>query len=168
MVALQKFYSQKSYRICSPEEMENLGSRLAVFCLMYPLVILLEGDLGAGKTTFTRGFLKGLGYQGTVKSPTFSLLETYELKPYTVTHFDLYRLKAVNELDGIGWTDFFDGQQTCLIEWPERAEGLLKTHDINCIFRIIEEGRQVELQANSRVGEAILQKMVNMPDGFEI
>jgi tRNA threonylcarbamoyladenosine biosynthesis protein TsaE len=151
--------SHQCYRITSAGEMEALGSNMARFCHAHPLIFLLKGDLGAGKTTFARGFLRGFGYEGAVKSPTFSLLESYDVMPYRVIHFDLYRLMNVVELEGLGWADFFNGKQTCLIEWPDRAAEQLPVFDITVFFIVVDEGREVRLEAHSKLGEEILERL---------
>lgn len=98
-------------------------------------VIFLNGDLGAGKTTFTRGLLKGLGYEGRVKSPTFTIMEPYELKDRHLYHYDLYRIADPSELEYLGLRDQLNGSDILVVEWPDRAGGLLKP-DINISIEI--------------------------------
>ena len=121
--------------------------------------IYFSGDLGAGKTTLIRGILRGLGYMGTVKSPTFSLLEPYpDLQP-PVYHFDLYRLQNAEELEYLGWREYFLKQNLCLLEWPSRATGLLPIPDLNVIIRKTGEGRVVQLEPFQQHAVAMLDTL---------
>ena len=125
-------------------------------------VIFLLGPLGAGKTTFTRGFLRGLGYEGKVKSPTYTLVETYDLPEHTVCHFDFYRLKQAKELEFIGIQDYFSPATICLMEWADKGDGFLPPPDLTCSIAFAGEGRAVLLKARTEKGEAILTKL-NQP-----
>lgn len=140
------------------EEMQELGRRLASVC-PHAVKIYLQGDLGAGKTTLVRGFLRGLGYQGKVKSPTYTLVEPYQLEQRRICHFDLYRINDPDELEAIGIRDYFDNETTCLVEWPERAGGVLETADLYLSLQVVESGRSVELQAISEQGGEILTRL---------
>ena len=115
-------------RIDSEREMLALGARLAAE-LRGGQVITLSGDLGAGKTTLVRGVLRGLGFEGRVKSPSYGLVETYELDGLTVHHLDLYRLGDSVELDFLGLEDLLGEGNVVLVEWPERAAGRLPRPD---------------------------------------
>jgi len=121
------------------------------------LVIFLHGDLGAGKTTFARGFLRGCGYQGLVKSPTYTLVEPYSLSDEKMAyHFDLYRLSDGEELEFAGVRDYFDGQSVSLIEWPEKAEGYLPEPDIVCQLEYQEQGRKIDIYAKTARGNELV------------
>ena len=120
------------------------------------LVIFLCGDLGAGKTTFTRGFLRACGYQGVVKSPTYTLVEPYQICGKSLYHFDLYRLGDPGELEFTGARDCFAGPGLCLIEWPERAAGALPEADIVCTLHVADTGRELHVRANTPRGKRLL------------
>ncbi len=109
-------------RLTTEQEMAELGAQLwAVLPEKY--LVFLRGDLGAGKTTLTRGFLRAGGYQGTVKSPTYTLVEEYSLVERKVYHFDLYRLRDPEELEWMGMSEYLADQAICFIEWPEQGGG---------------------------------------------
>jgi tRNA threonylcarbamoyladenosine biosynthesis protein TsaE len=111
-----------------------------------PYIIYLKGELGAGKTTLTRGFLRALGHQGPVRSPTFTLIESYEINGQKIFHVDLYRLHSPEEIEFIGLRDYFSEDVIGLIEWPERAQGLLPSPDLICEIEIHGTMRVVRLQ----------------------
>jgi tRNA threonylcarbamoyladenosine biosynthesis protein TsaE len=123
------------------------------------LVVFLNGDLGAGKTTLTRGFVRGMGHKGNVKSPTYTLVEPYELAPWQVYHFDLYRLSDPEELEYMGIRDYFADNCCCFIEWPEKGTGLLASADIIINMAYQNEQRVIDLQACSKRGEDVLQQL---------
>lgn len=120
------------------------------------LVIYLHGDLGAGKTTWVRAVLQGLGYAGRVKSPSYTLLERYEARGLHLRHFDLYRFRDAEEWETSGFRDEFDGQNICMVEWPQQAAGLLPTADLLLSFEILNKGRTLVLDALSASGEQCL------------
>jgi tRNA threonylcarbamoyladenosine biosynthesis protein TsaE len=110
-------------------------------------LVFLHGHLGAGKTTFVRGLLRGLGYHGLVRSPTYTLIESYSFAEWQVIHIDLYRLSALEELEYLGWRDLLDAGCLLLIEWPERAESLLPVPDWRITLDIVSPGRQIVITA---------------------
>jgi tRNA threonylcarbamoyladenosine biosynthesis protein TsaE len=137
--------------------MMDLGARLAVAMGdNHQGIVYLHGDLGAGKTTLVRGLLRSLGLQGAVKSPTYTLVEPYELPGWNIHHFDLYRLSDPEELEFMGIRDYFKEGSLCLIEWPEQGEGILPTADIEVDISHLPEGRDVLISAHSARGEEVL------------
>lgn len=122
-------------------------------------VIFLNGDLGMGKTTLSRGVLQGFGHQGSVKSPTYTLVEPYELGDITVFHFDLYRLGDPEELEYLGIRDYFTDQSICLIEWPERGEGVLPLADLLLNITVEQRGRRINWQAQTEKGRQLADKL---------
>ncbi len=136
----------------------ELGRRLANLCPPRA-VIYLRGDLGAGKTTLVRGFLRGLGYSGTVKSPTYTLVEPYYLETRTVYHFDLYRLVDAGELEFLGARDMFADSAICLLEWPERAASELAPADLVIQLEYCESGREVRFSGPwaTEMGNSVAQ-----------
>ena len=120
------------------------------------LKLYLQGELGAGKTTFVRGFLRGLDYTGPVKSPTYTLVEPYQLHDAQIYHFDFYRIAVAEELESFGVRDYFAASTICLVEWPERAAARIPEADILVSIKIVESGRELSLDARTALGEAIL------------
>ena len=139
----------------SAEEMEALGARFARH-LGTVRRVHVRGALGAGKTTLVRGLLRGLGHTGAVRSPTFTLVESYVLNGQTVHHFDLYRLQDPEELEFLGIRDYLDKDNVCIVEWPERAGALLPAPDLDVMIEPAEMGRTVQLEAHSRAAETLL------------
>ncbi len=143
----------------TPEAMEQLGGRLARL-LFQGMQVHLSGELGAGKTTFVRGFLRGLGYDGTVKSPTYTLVESYLLHDFTVYHFDFYRVKQSEEVEAIGFRDYRADGAICLIEWPEMAGRTIGLPDLLIRFTINNEGRTLELISSTEQGKLLITKII--------
>jgi len=122
-------------------------------------VIFLEGELGAGKTTLTRGFLRHLGYQQPVKSPTYTFVETYLFQNFCVHHFDFYRLEEPAELDHLGLEDYFTNDALVIIEWPEKAGDRLPAATFYCKISINDSAREITIEADSPSGKDILERM---------
>ncbi len=136
---------------------ERAGARLAAALgrLPGPTIVALKGPLGAGKTTLARGLLRGLGHAGRVRSPTFTLLEPYELAGMQVAHLDLYRLADPSELDFLGVADLLVPGAVVLVEWPERAGDRLPAPDLTLVLDYEGAGRSLEAQAASEAGRAL-------------
>ena len=120
-------------------------------------VMLLKGDLGVGKTTFARGFIQASGFEGVVKSPTYTLVEPYPINYERMCyHFDLYRLADPEELEFIGARDYFNQNDICLVEWPERANGFLPAADWICDFSHQNKGRDLIISALTDKGKKLM------------
>ncbi len=142
--------------------MVSLGARLGAACEP-GLVVFLQGDLGMGKTTFSRGFIQSLGHTGAVKSPTYTLVEPYQLGDLQVFHFDLYRLGDPEELEFMGIRDYFGDLSVCLVEWPERGLGALPAGDIVINIGREGQGRRLAYAAATEQGRRVLARMLANP-----
>lgn len=142
----------------SVEEMEALGRKLALQVGKWR-VIHLRGPLGAGKTTLVRGILRGLGHAGAVKSPTFTLVEPYTFGHQHFFHFDLYRLNDPGELEFLGVRDYLDGKGVCVVEWAERAQGVLPSPDMDIMIEPTETGRMVRITTLTPDGDVIQEAL---------
>lgn len=140
------------------DEVATLALGAEIAAVLHPgLVIFLRGNLGAGKTTLARGILRGLGYQGKVKSPTYNLVELYKISRLYFYHFDFYRFNDPIEWEDAGFREYFNAESICLVEWPEKARGLLPKADLEILLGIIETGRNVEIQAGTEAGRQCLK-----------
>ncbi|MGD8977384.1 MAG: tRNA (adenosine(37)-N6)-threonylcarbamoyltransferase complex ATPase subunit type 1 TsaE [Gammaproteobacteria bacterium] len=140
---------------------ERLGAGLAGILKDRPgsWLIALAGPLGAGKTTFARGFLRALGHDGRVPSPTYTLIEPYELDDRPVLHLDLYRLSDPEELEYLGFRDVFQGGALVLVEWPERAGDRLPDADIGISLSLAGEGRRAVFSALTPRGADVVDAL---------
>ncbi len=149
----------QSFILADEAATHSFAAQLAEAVLsMWPLLnqqksfnIYLSGELGAGKTSFVRGFLRAMGYEGKVKSPSYGLIEPYVFSEYSVFHFDFYRIQSIQELASLGLEDYFSQKAICLIEWPEQAFQLLPPADI--FLRISIQGTQRRIELDKSFGK---------------
>ncbi len=149
----------------SAAETEAIGSALAAALpplASGPAVVYLAGDLGAGKTTLARGFLRQRGVAGPVRSPTFTLLEPYELSGLVVVHMDLYRLRQPSELEGLGVRDVALPGHVWLIEWPERGTGYLPAADLQIDLQVTADGHPFCVLPYTPLGKTWLARAVEL------
>jgi tRNA threonylcarbamoyladenosine biosynthesis protein TsaE len=144
--------------VTNEAEMVALGGRLSPLVGEHAIVTL-QGGLGAGKTTLVRGLLQGAGFVGAVKSPTFSLVEDYQIKDARIFHFDLYRVQQPEELEYMGIRDYIGDTALCLIEWPEKAGTVLPTGDINIIIRQSGQNRTVQFEMCTDRGQTLFDRL---------
>lgn len=137
------------------QAMEDLGQSLSRSAKR-PGVIYLRGDLGTGKTTLVRGLLRGFGYHGKVKSPTYTLVEPYPIDGLTIYHLDLYRLGSPEELEWIGIRDLLGESALLLVEWPEQGDGVLPPADLVISLAYRGQGRELQFQALTAAGELMV------------
>ncbi len=141
--------------LADEKETLELGAALAP-CLEPGLTIYLRGELGAGKTTLVRGIVQALGHPGTVRSPTYALVEVYDLSRLHLHHFDFYRFHDPREWIDAGFRESFDGSNVTVIEWPEKAGTWLPPADVDIGIEFAESGRDVMLASNSLAGQKCL------------
>lgn len=158
--------SEKSLLLVDENATISLGQQLACLVknkLSKGIVVYLHGDLGAGKTTFTRGFVTGMGHSGNVKSPTYTLVEPYELPPWRIFHFDLYRLADPEELEFMGIRDYFDDDCCCFIEWPDKGKGVIAEPDLVINIAYSGEQRTINFQPLTENGQIIVTELAKQP-----
>ena len=138
----------KQFEISSEREMISLGLQMSIR-ILEGTTVFLRGELAAGKTTFVRGWMRGRDYDGAVKSPTFTIVESYEMTIPPVHHFDLYRLAGELELELIGIDEYFVPGTDVLIEWPEKCRAVLPKPDLEIEYQFADEGRLVEIRTEN-------------------
>jgi tRNA threonylcarbamoyladenosine biosynthesis protein TsaE len=158
---MQNMSEQQSIELVNEEAMVAFGHDIARITAGRG-VIFLQGDLGMGKTTLSRGILRGCGHQGSVKSPTYTLVEPYEVDGKRLYHFDLYRLADPEELEFLGIRDYFDEDALCLVEWPDKGAGWLPEPDLVLEIQLQGRGRRLSWQAKTEYGRELADKLMNI------
>lgn len=149
---------QAEFYLPDEDATNQFAANLAQLCSA-ATIIYLYGDLGAGKTAFSRGFIHALGYQGRVKSPTYTLVEPYEVAGWRIFHFDLYRLSDPEELEFIGIRDYFNPDCICLIEWPDKGAGLLAAADLSISIEFNQSGRIFSVEGLTEYGQQLVKAL---------
>ncbi len=168
MVLNTTFYSMQQFTAHLPDDDATAALGAALARVLAPgLAIHLHGDLGAGKTALTRALLQAAGHAGKVKSPTYTLSEPYRVtlngRAVNVIHFDLYRMSSPEEFLDAGFREDFNGDNICIVEWPEKAAPVLPPPDLNITLHVANAGRDVELQALSDLGLLCLDRLEFAP-----
>ncbi len=145
-------------RAIDESEQIALGEHLAA-SLLWPAVVFLSGDLGAGKTTLVRGVMRGLGHLGAVKSPTYTLMEPYTLGERACYHLDLYRLADPGEIEYLGLRDLLGEGALLLVEWPEKGSGELPAPDLVVEIETLAAGRELRFRAHSEAGGNMVRRL---------
>lgn len=144
--------------IADDAEMRAFGAKLLSVCHSGGIIVL-HGNLGTGKTTLVRGALESLGVTGGVRSPTYTLTEYYPLEPLSIAHFDLYRLAEPEELEYLGFRDYLTNNTLCMIEWPDRAEGILGDIGLEIYLDYDPGGRRLRMVGKSNWGLGIIKQL---------
>ena len=145
--------SEVTLYLADEQAMSDFGARIARVTQGHGLISLV-GNLGMGKTTLSRGIIRGLGHVGAVKSPTFTLVEPYEIGDIRAFHFDLYRLVDPEELEFLGIRDYFEDDALCLIEWPDKGAGFLPKPDLTITISPHDSGRSLKILPQGSRGES--------------
>jgi len=156
---MTNFVTKQSFILADEVATIAMGKRIADLVkseLQQGITVYLNGDLGAGKTTLTRGFVRGMGHIGNVKSPTYTLVEPYDLAEWQVYHFDLYRLADPEELEYMGIRDYFNERSCSFIEWPEKGTGMIAAPDMVIDLAYSGEQRSMTIQADTVIGQKLL------------
>ena len=149
-------------KIILPDESATLALGASIARALTPgLVVYLQGELGAGKTTLARGLLRELGHAGAVKSPTYTLVEVYEVSRLHLYHFDFYRFHDPREWTEAGFRDTFNGRNVCLVEWPEKAMGFLPPADLAVVLHLQDAGRLATLESRSPSGDSLIARLAS-------
>ncbi|WP_301100461.1 tRNA (adenosine(37)-N6)-threonylcarbamoyltransferase complex ATPase subunit type 1 TsaE [Propionivibrio sp.] len=163
-------HAPSTLTLCLPDEAATLDLGRQLAPLLAPgTVVWLEGDLGAGKTTLARALLRGLGHDGPVKSPTYTLVEVYVVSSIYWYHFDFYRFNEPTEFEDAGLGEYFRNNSVCLVEWPEKAANHVPSADLALVFRFAaqapESGRILDLVAHSEAGRKCLSQLISRMPG---
>lgn len=150
---------RKDGLFCPNEESSLDWAKTLARVISAPLVIGFSGDLGAGKTCFIRGMLRELGIEGPIKSPTYALVESYDCKDFQLHHFDLYRLSDVDELEMMGFRDFFEENAVLCIEWPRKVSETVCPLDLEVILHAEGDGRRLHFKALRPMAQGVLEKL---------
>jgi tRNA threonylcarbamoyladenosine biosynthesis protein TsaE len=143
-----------------PAESATLSLGAALASALEPgVVVFLRGDLGTGKTTLVRGCLRALGFREKVKSPTYTLVELYDVSSLDLYHFDFYRFDSPQEWAATGFREYFNPASVCMVEWPEKAEGRLPVPDVEIRLGIDEAGRTADIEAKTARGSRCLDRI---------
>jgi len=154
----QQDVSQLSIELTDEQATHHLGKLIAEN-LAFPFVCYLHGELGVGKTRLVRAIIQSLGYDGNVKSPTYTLVEPYQFEDKMVYHFDLYRLSDPEELDYLGIRDYFEQHSAVFIEWPDKGRGWLAEADVALSLSFNQQGRSCCIEARTDLGKLLIQKL---------